>query len=90
MNIHPDHIQQLLNRTTPGPWRLSEEDPLEVWADRDPTGWDADLVATTRTRLNPDGIENSVGDTELIALAPDLAKAYLELAAALRDRRDDG
>jgi hypothetical protein len=45
-------LRQTQAAATPGPWRSSESVSGEVWADRDASGWDAHLIATTATRLN--------------------------------------
>lgn len=54
-----DAIEARAKAATPGPWRLSEMNPGEVWAVRDPADWDALLVATTATRLNPADVDNT-------------------------------
>jgi hypothetical protein len=84
--ITPATVRTLLDNATPGPWHVSEHRAMEIWADRDPGGWDAFMVATTSTRLNRDGTDTSYGDAELIAAAPQIAIAYLELA---RRRQSD-
>jgi hypothetical protein len=68
---------------TPGPWRTGGPSaPIEIWANIG-TSWNAHLVASTATRLNPDPI--SPGDPEFIAAAsPDVVRA---LIAALTEAR---
>lgn len=83
--ITPAAVKALLAEITPGPWHTSEHDPLEIWANRDPAGWDAFMVATVRTRLNPNGMDN--GDPALIAAAPDIGTAYLAQAAEVERLR---
>jgi hypothetical protein len=62
-----DELDQLDKAATPGPWRTGRGPAIgEVWADRDPAGWDSFLVASTKTRLNPDPGEAALFDAELI------------------------
>lgn len=58
-----DEIQERADAATPGPWRMSEYDPAEVWADRDPAGWDAFFIATTDRNMG----DPNIADAEFIA-----------------------
>jgi len=51
-------------------WRIGEHESLglcEVWADHGAGGWNASMVATTLTRLNPDPRLEAHADAEHIA-----------------------
>jgi hypothetical protein len=86
--ITPDRVSELLELITPGPWHVSKHDTLEIWANRDPAGWDAFFVATLRTRLNPNGgSPASQVDAAFIALGPEIAQAYLADAAEVERLR---
>lgn len=60
-------IRARADAATPGAWRLSEPNPGEVWSDHDPAGWDAFLICSTATRLNPAPDAQSLSDAEFVA-----------------------
>lgn len=77
-----DLLDKRAGEATGNKWRVSLSNRDEVWADRDPSGFDSFLVATTGTRLNPDLSEQHMQDSLYIAtMNPEFGKA---LAKVLR------
>lgn len=61
-------------------WRLDDlPGANEVWADRDSAGWDAFMVATTATRLNPNpGAAGHADATHIASWHPAVALAVAD------------
>lgn len=75
-------------------WRLANlPGANEVWADRDAAGFDAFMIATTATRLNPNPGTSGYDDAAHIASwHPGVALAvamWLDAAAAWREQNPD-
>lgn len=75
-------------------WRLADlAGANEVWADRDAAGWDAFMVATTATRLNPNPGARGFADAIWIAAMPPslgmLIADWLDAAATWREENPD-
>ncbi len=85
----PDYadLRRLLAEGTPGPWRLGDS-RAEVWADRDAAGWDAFMVASSLTRLNPAGGTVAEADAHLIVAAVNALPALLDEREALIREQD--
>jgi hypothetical protein len=71
-------------------WRLSNlPGANEVWADRDAAGWDAFMVATTATRLNPNpGVTGYQDAVYIASMHPDFGLAIAAWWDAAADWRD--
>jgi hypothetical protein len=75
-------------------WRLADlPGGNEVWANRDAAGWDAFMVASTATRLNPNpGVQGHDDAVYIASWHPGIAAAaaaWLEAAADWRDANPD-
>lgn len=76
---------------TPGPWRLAEVPGAnEVWANRDPAGHHAFMVASTATRLNPNPGIRGYDDVRLIVAAVNDYEPLLRLAEMVLERHAPG
>lgn len=72
-------------------WRLVDlPGANEVWADRDASGWDAFMVATTATRLNPNpGAQGHADAVHIAGFSPWVALAFAEWLDAAAQWRED-
>ena len=85
-----EQMRARAEKATSAPWRLGEHaeyGPMEAWGNDD--GWNASMVATTKTRLNPQGSPRAAADAEHIASwHPAAALAVAELLERLLDIHD--
>jgi hypothetical protein len=79
--ITAEQAKELLDAATRGPWRLDPKDPTLV---RFPS-----TVDWTSYPLDPEpvSVRDHVADMALVAAAPDLAKAVIDLSAQLSAAR---
>lgn len=87
MTLNPNHIHELLDQATPGPW--------EWWGnDLDgPMGSVLDIEVECGAFCNGgmaklDATPNLEYDQQLIALAPELARDWLRMRHALKEMRE--
>lgn len=78
--LKPEHLQELLSSSTPGPWTAFHSSKYDEWHVSVPLEDGSGMTLG----LFPDGIETNhrEADARLIALAPELAQGYVTLHAA--------
>jgi hypothetical protein len=77
--------------TNPGHgWRLGDlAGANEVWANRDAAGWDAFMVATTATRLNPNpGVTGHADAAHIASWHPGMALAIADWLGSAAEWRE--
>lgn len=69
-------------------WRVADHAGAnEVWADRDTAGWDAFMVATTATRLNPNpGVKGHDDAAHIASWHPAVALAVADWLDGVAER----
>ena len=79
-----DHLKHLLNQATPGPWERHPEKPRMLCNLERKFAVHAELAKGKGAEPEPEDVAN----TDLIALAPQLAQEVIRLREELRELRD--